>query len=87
MRPTGAVGIGYSLSTARAPSGVASTINRGGHSQLCRTGGSLVTGLAAIWNPFGEPIEEAYGELDFVIRISDHNPLVFAIALPTRDLG
>ena len=45
----------------------------------------LVTGLSAIWNPFGEPIEEAYEELDFVKRISDHNPIVFRIKLPTQD--
>jgi len=45
----------------------------------------LVTGLAAIWNPFGKPIEQAYGELDFVKRISDHNPIVFTIELPSGD--
>ena len=45
----------------------------------------LVTGLAAIWNPFGDPIEEAYSELDFVKRISDHNPIVFTIQLPSGD--
>ena len=45
----------------------------------------LVTGLAAIWNPFAEPIEEAYSELDFVKRISDHNPIVFTIELPSGD--
>ncbi len=45
----------------------------------------LVTGLAAIWDPFGEPIETAYGDLGFVRRISDHNPIVFRFQLASGD--
>jgi len=45
----------------------------------------LVTGLAAVWNPLGEPIEEAYDELDFVQQISDHNPIVFVLQIPLGD--
>ena len=45
----------------------------------------LVAGLAAVWNPFGEPIEDAYGDLDFVRKISDHNPIVFRFQLASGD--
>ena len=45
----------------------------------------LVGGLAAVWNPFGEPIETAYGDLGFVRRISDHNPIVFRFQLASGD--
>ena len=45
----------------------------------------LVAGLAAVWNPFGEPIEDAYEEFGFVRRISDHNPIVFKFQLASGD--
>jgi hypothetical protein len=45
----------------------------------------LVAGLAAVWNPFGEPIEAAYRDLGFVRRISDHNPIVFKFQLASGD--
>jgi hypothetical protein len=45
----------------------------------------LVAGLAAVWNPFGEPIETSYGDLGFVRRISDHNPIVFKFQLASGD--
>ena len=45
----------------------------------------LVSGLAAVWNPFGEPIEDAYGDLGFVRKISDHNPIVFRFQLASGD--
>ena len=45
----------------------------------------LVTGLAAVWNPFAEPIEDAYEELGFVRAISDHNPIVFRFQLASGD--
>jgi len=45
----------------------------------------LVAGLAAVWNPFDEPIETAYGDLGFVRRISDHNPIVFTFQLASGD--
>ena len=45
----------------------------------------LVQGLAALWNPFGEPIESAYDDLDFVGQISDHNPVIFKITPASAD--
>ena len=45
----------------------------------------LVAGLAAVWNPFAEPIETAYGDLGFVRQISDHNPIVFTFQLASGD--
>jgi len=45
----------------------------------------LVHGLAAVWNPFDEPIEEAYEELGFVRVLSDHNPIVFRFQLASGD--
>ena len=45
----------------------------------------LVSGLSAIWNPLGEPIEDAYDDLDFVGQLSDHNPIVFKIDVPSGD--
>ena len=45
----------------------------------------LVSGLAAVWNPFSEPIEEAYYDLDFARMISDHNPVVFRFQLASGD--
>jgi hypothetical protein len=45
----------------------------------------LVAGLAAVWNPFDEPIETAYGDLRFVRRISDRNPIVFKFQLASGD--
>ncbi len=45
----------------------------------------LVSGLAAVWNPFDEPIETAYGDLGFVRQISDHNPIVFRFQLASGD--
>jgi hypothetical protein len=45
----------------------------------------LVYGLAAIWNPLGEPFEDAYGELGFVGEMSDHNPIVFRFQLASGD--
>jgi hypothetical protein len=45
----------------------------------------LVAGLAAVWNPFDEPIETAYEDLGFVRQISDHNPIVFRFQLASGD--
>ena len=45
----------------------------------------LVDGLAAVWNPLGEPIEDAYSDLDFVGQFSDHNPILFVITPASAD--
>lgn len=45
----------------------------------------LVTGLSALWNPFGEPIDSAYDKYGFVKMFSDHNPIVFRIEVPLGD--
>jgi hypothetical protein len=45
----------------------------------------LVSGLAAVWNPLGEPIETAYEELGFVRVISDRSPIVFRFQLASGD--
>jgi hypothetical protein len=45
----------------------------------------LVTGLGAIWNPYGEAIEQAYKERHFVQQFSDHNPIIFRIEVPIED--
>jgi len=45
----------------------------------------LVSGLAAVWNPLSEPIEDAYQELGFARVLSDHNPIVFRFQLASGD--
>ena len=45
----------------------------------------LVAGLAAVWNPFNEPIEDAFEELGYARVISDHNPIVFRFQLASGD--
>ena len=45
----------------------------------------LVHGLAAIWNPFGELLEDAYVDLGFTRVLSDHNPIAFRFQLASGD--
>jgi len=45
----------------------------------------LVGGLAAVWNPFSETIEDAYRDLGFARVLSDHNPIVFRFQLASGD--
>lgn len=45
----------------------------------------LVASLSAIWNPLGEPINQAYAEYGFVDVFSDHNPIAFRIEVPLGD--
>ncbi len=45
----------------------------------------LVGGLAAVWNPFAEPVVDAYSELGFARVLSDHNPVVFQFQLASGD--
>jgi len=45
----------------------------------------LYRGLAAIWNPDGDPIEAAYADRRFAARISDRNPVVVRFQTASGD--
>jgi len=45
----------------------------------------LVYGLAAVWNPYGEPMDTAYEEHGFTRTLSTHNPIVFRFQLASGD--